>query len=82
MSPKDFIIENNLTHGRVLKSRKKVRSWTCRKISDTKYEVITFWLKIGGDDNNTFALVGKAGGQMLLREDKSIFTFFRGGKTA
>ena len=50
MSPEDFIIENNPTHGKVLKSRKKVRSWTCRKISDTKYEVITFWLKIGGDD--------------------------------
>ena len=34
--------------------------------------------------NNTFALVGKrgGGGQLLLREDKSIFTFFRGEKTA
>ena len=38
VSPDDFTLERNTTHGMVLKSKEAVRNWKCKKISNSKYE--------------------------------------------
>ena len=38
VDPKNFILEPNTTHGRVMKSKQPVRNWKCKKVSDSEYE--------------------------------------------